>query len=208
MADHSWVHDALASARLYAILDLGYVDPAKPLTTACQLLEGGADILQLRAKNVPLPEVTALAEKLLPLCESARVPFVINDHPSIPAHALHLGQDDGDFPDGKFALHGRSTHSPDQAAQAAAQPDTDYIGFGPLYATPTKPGRPAIGLADIAQVHQTLPDGFPVFCIGGVNLDTLPEVVAAGARRVVVVSALLQSPDIPAYISRVKSLLP
>jgi thiamine-phosphate pyrophosphorylase len=81
----------------------------------------------------------------------------------------------------------------------------DYIGFGPLYATGTKPDYTPIGLHDIAEVHRFAT--VPVFCIGGVNLQTLPAVVAAGARRVVIVSALLQAADARAYIRSVKELL-
>ena len=89
---------------------------------------------------------------------------------------------------------GRSTHSPEQALAAQAE-GADYIGFGPLYPTGTKPGRPSIGLQDIAAVQQKLGE-LPMFCIGGINGTTLPAVLAAGARRIVIVSWLLQQPDI------------
>jgi len=97
-------------------------------------------------------------------------------------------------------LVGRSTHSPEQAAAALAE-GFDYIGFGPLFATLTKPGRPAIGMADIRRVEVSVGQHLPVFCIGGIKPDNLAAVLAAGARRVVIVSALLQAPD-PAAATR------
>src|SRR4030095_5771480 len=95
---------------------------------------------------------------------------------------------------------GKSTHSLAQAL-AAAEAGADYIGFGPLYATATKPRRPAIGLADSARLHESVK--IPIFCIGGINLRTLDAVVAAGARRVVIVSDLLTALDIPALCAPV-----
>ena len=100
---------------------------------------------------------------------------------------------------------GKSTHSLAQATAAAAD-GADYIGFGPLFATPTKPGRPAIGLDDIRRVHELVQ--IPIFCIGGIKLENLPTIIAAGARRVVIVSGLLQAPDIANYAREVRSLLP
>lgn len=207
----------LATARLYAILDLGYTPARDAVSVAANLLDGGADLLQLRAKKESPATIHEFATLILPLCREAGVPLIINDHAEIAsttgADGLHLGQDDGTFPDlrssdSDLRLFGRSTHSLDQARAAAADPRTNYIGFGPLYATPTKPGRPAIGLDDIAAAHSELPEGFPVFCIGGINHETLPEVIAAGARRVVIVSALLQAKDVQAATSRAKNALP
>jgi thiamine-phosphate pyrophosphorylase len=102
-------------------------------------------------------------------------------------------------------LIGKSTHSVAQAV-AATEEGADYIGFGPLYPTGTKPGRPAIGLEEIRRVHELVQ--IPIFCIGGINRETLPYVIAAGARRVVIVSALLQAPDIAAFCREVKEQLP
>ena len=200
----------LQNARLYGILDLGYVEKTKAVSTTKLLLEGGIDILQLRAKKTPKPEILALAKELAPLAATAGVPFVINDFPEIAAACqapgCHVGQDDGPLPD--TAITGRSTHSLEQA-EAAAKEGADYIGFGPLYATQTKPGRKPIGLEDIAEVHRRLPQNFPIFCIGGIAQGTtLPEVIAAGARRVVIVSALLKANDIPAEIQAIKAQLP
>ena len=88
---------------------------------------------------------------------------------------------------------------------AAEAEGADYIGFGPLFATPTKPGRPAIGLDEIRRVHEAV--RIPIFCIGGIKLENLEAVLAAGARRVVIVSEMLQAADIAGYARRVKAVL-
>jgi thiamine-phosphate pyrophosphorylase len=85
---------------------------------------------------------------------------------------------------------------------AAEAEGADYIGFGPLFATPTKPGRPAIGLDDIARVHELV--SIPIFCIGGIKLENLSEILAAGAKRVVIVSGILQAPAPADYCRAVK----
>lgn len=194
------------TSRLYAILDLGYVRAEDAVTVTRALLAGGADILQLRAKGYPPEEVEALAILLLPLCRAAGVPFIVNDHPEIAARidadGVHIGQDDGTYAGvsgivGPGKLIGRSTHSPEQAL-AALKEGFDYIGFGPLFPTPTKPGRPAIGLENIPLVQAEAGKGIPVFCIGGIKRSNLPEVIAAGARNVVIVSDLVTAPDIEA----------
>ncbi len=191
-----------AESRLYGIVDLGYVRPENVENTTTSLLRGGIRILQLRAKKAPLELVETLARRMQMLCRTAGAIFVLNDYPEmaarIGADAVHVGQDAGPLAAvralvGKDMLIGRSTHSPEQALAAVTE-GADYIGFGPLFPTGTKPGRPAIGLQDIAAVQAQLGD-FPMFCIGGINGDTLPAVLQAGARRVVIVSWLLQQPD-------------
>jgi thiamine-phosphate pyrophosphorylase len=212
---------ALRSARLYGILDLGYVSPAALESVAAQLCDGGVDILQLRAKHYDELAIEDFARRVQPIAAAAGVPFLLNDHPhlvpSIGADGAHVGQDDLSVADARWRagralagevpppLIGKSTHSVAQAI-AAAEAGADYIGFGPLYATATKPGRPAIGLDDIARVHELV--SLPIFCIGGINLRTLDAVLDAGARRVVIVSDLLRAPDIPAYCREVKTRLP
>jgi hypothetical protein len=103
-------------------------------------------------------------------------------------------------------MNDRSTHSLAQA-RAAQREGADYIGFGPLFPTPTKEGRPAIGLAEVATVQNEIGPVLPVFCIGGIRLANLPSVLAAGARRVVIVSDLLQAQDIAAHGRLVCALL-
>ncbi len=192
-----------ADTRLYGIVDMGYVRPEDVEQVTKALLQGGIRILQLRAKGVALDVVEELARRMQPLCRAAGAIFVLNDYPEmaarIGADAVHVGQDGGPLADvraivGPDMLIGRSTHSPEQALAAVAE-GADYIGFGPLFPTGTKPGRPAIGLQDIATVQGQLGD-FPIFCIGGINSSTLPAVLSAGTRRVVIVSWLLQQEDV------------
>lgn len=207
--------NVLSACRLYGIVDMGYTQPHEVGQRTRELLAGGVRILQLRAKKLPLPQVRELALLMQPLCRAAGAVFVLNDYPDmaaeIGADAVHVGQDGGTLAEvrrvvGHSMLVGRSTHSPEQALAAAAE-GFDYIGFGPLFPTGTKPGRPAIGLQDIAAVRAQLPAGFPMFCIGGINGTTLPQVLAAGAERVVIVSWLLQQPDVTAAAQRIVTLL-
>jgi thiamine-phosphate pyrophosphorylase len=204
---------ALAEARLYGIVDLGYV-PAEGAPVAAELLlEGGVDVLQLRAKGVDRSIIAALAEEIHELTAVAGVPLILNDFPDllreVPAEGAHVGQDDMSVVEARAAagrpvIIGKSTHSLAQA-RAAVEEGADYIGFGPLYATPTKPGRPAIGLGDIAAVHASVK--VPIFCIGGIKLENLAQVRAAGARRVVVVSGWLEAADIPGAVRRAREIL-
>ena len=108
---------------------------------------------------------------------------------------------------GPEMLVGRSTHSLAQADVAAADPRTDNIGFGPLFATPTKPTYTPIGTAEIREIQARHPD-LPIFCIGGIKKEHLPALVAIGAKRAVIVSGILQAPDIAAYVRAARSLLP
>ena len=203
------------SPLLYGILDLGYVLPHDAESAMIALLAGGADFVQLRAKGYPPAEIEALARRLQPLCRAAGIPFIINDHPAIAAaidaDGVHLGQDDGPLAPvrallGPGKLIGRSTHAPDQARAALAE-GFDYIGFGPLFPTPTKLGRPGIGLADLAAVQAEVDARIPVFAIGGIRRDNLDTVLAAGARNVVIVSDLLTAPGIEAATREAKRFL-
>jgi thiamine-phosphate pyrophosphorylase len=210
----------LADALLYGILDLAYVAAVDVERVTSQMLAGGVDVLQLRAKDCDEAEIEALGTRLVPLTQSAGVPLIINDYPqlvpSVGAQGAHVGQDDFAVSDARWRagralagevpppIIGKSTHSFEQAI-AAEKEGADYIGFGPLFATPTKPGRPAIGLADIARVHAAV--RVPIFCIGGIKLENLDTILAAGARRVVIVSGLLQAADITACAREVKERL-
>ena len=210
----------LAHARLYGILDLGYVAPADLERVAEQMCAGGVDLIQLRAKGFSEHDIENFANRVAPIVQGAGVPFILNDHPelvpSVGADGAHVGQDDLDIADARWRagralagevpppIIGKSTHSIEQAV-AAAESGADYIGFGPLFPTPTKAGRPAIGLAEIARVHELV--SIPIFCIGGIKLENLDAVLAAGARRVVIVSGILQAPDIAAYCRVVKARL-
>jgi len=203
----------LSRSRLYGILDLGYVEIGDARKMAEALVAGGVDLLQLRAKNHSPREIEKLAIELRPVLSERGVPLIINDHPQIArnvrADGVHLGQDDLAIAEarkivGPECAVGKSTHSIDQAIRAFHE-GADYIGFGPIFATPTKPGYPPIGLDDIAKVHGSV--RIPIFCIGGIKLDNLAKVIEAGARRVVIVSGLLQAKDTVAYGRSVKELL-
>ena len=202
-------------AKLYAILDLGYVAPANAVDVTRFLLDGGADILQLRAKGHDRDTIRRVAESLMPICRETGVPFILNDFPDLAglldADGVDIGQDDGSLADaraiiGPGKIIGRSTHSPDQASVALAE-GFDYIGFGPLFPTPTKLGRPGIGLRDIAAMEREVGSQIPAFCIGGIKRENLTTVLAAGAKRVVIVSDLLTAGDITAATREARNLL-
>ena len=210
----------LAECRLYAFVDTTYLRGRAPGTIAQQLCVGGADLIQLRAKQSPLDEVRRMAEAILPVTQRAGIALVINDYPSLAqevgAEFCHLGQDDF-FSAGythvsqlaaatkaveepanarratalKLGI-GLSSAAPEQARRAVAA-DADYLGVGPVYPTGTKPVAKAATLEYVrwaaANVH------IPWFAIGGITLDNVDEVVAAGAQRVCVVSAILCAED-------------
>lgn len=202
-----------ASARLYGIVDLGYVAPTDVVSMTRKLIAGGIDVLQLRAKKLEKREIEKLAREMLPVTRDAGVPLVINDHLDVAAtvesDGVHIGQDDGTVAAARAVVGpdcfvGKSTHSLAQAV-AGQEEGADYIGFGPLYATGTKPDYTPIGLADITEVHRRVQ--VPIFCIGGVNEERLPEILAAGAKRVVIVSAFLLAADVSESVRRVKGMM-
>ncbi len=203
----------LREARLYGILDLGYVSPNETSNVLREMLRGGVDLVQLRAKKLSAAGISRQAAELIKLTRDAGVPLIINDHPEIAgeigAEGVHVGQDDLSIAEarrraGAACLVGRSTHSLAQAHQAMEE-GADYIGFGPLFATPTKPDYEPIGLEQITPVHELV--RLPIFCIGGIKLENLPQVLAAGAQRVVIVSGLLQAADIAEYARAARALL-
>jgi thiamine-phosphate pyrophosphorylase len=207
--------DRSADWRLYAILDLGYVAEADRLATALKLIAGGADLLQLRAKGNDMAEIRDVAKEILPICRAAGVPFIINDYPRLAAEldadGVHIGQDDGALAAareivGSGKIIGRSTHSFAQA-RAALDEGFDYIGFGPLFPTPTKLGRPGIGLADIVAMQSEVGAKIPAFCIGGIKRGNLAEVLEAGAQRVVIVSDLLTAEDIECATRQAREMI-
>lgn len=206
----------IRECRLYGIVDLGYVSAAEAPAALREMLRGGVDIVQLRAKGKPEAVVRSLATALKPLAAEAGVPLVLNDEPRWAGEegldGVHVGQDDLAVAQarrlaevaGPGRIVGKSTHSVAQAVAAVAQ-GPDYIGFGPLFATPTKPDYTPIGLDDLREVHERV--ALPIFCIGGVKLENLGPILEAGARRVVIVSGILQAPDIAAYCREVKEQL-
>lgn len=207
------MNSLLASSPLYGILDTGCVAPADMPAMAQKLLRGGIRILQLRAKKSSEAEIIAMAQQIIPHVRAVGGIFLINDHPHlvpvVGADGAHIGQDDMTVAEarglaGLKALIGLSTHSLEQVELAVLQ-KPDYIGFGPLFATPTKPDYKPIGLTDIPKAQAMV--SFPVFCIGGITTATLPHVVAAGAQRVVVVSDLLKAEDPSARVREFLELL-
>ena len=211
----------LSDCRLYGILDLGYIPPGDLERITALLCESGVDLLQLRAKGHSEDQIQAFGDRVAPIAEQAGVPLILNDFPelvpAIGAQGAHVGQDDRPVADARWRagralagevplpLIGKSTHSFEQAVAAELE-CADYIGFGPLFSTPTKPGRPAIGLDEIRRVHEQVK--IPIFCIGGIKLENLSSVLAAGAQRVVIVSGILKAADIVSYCREVKSQLP
>ncbi|MDQ6860975.1 MAG: thiamine phosphate synthase [Verrucomicrobiota bacterium] len=202
-----------SAATLYGILDLGYVDASAAPQMTREMLGGGVDLIQLRAKNHSLGAIAQLGRELHNITADAGVPLVINDYPEVArdigAEGVHVGQDDQSIAGVRGVTAGdcfigKSTHSVAQAEAAAAE-GADYIGFGPLFATPTKPDYVPIGIDDVARVHELV--RLPIFCIGGVKFENLAQLIAAGARRVVIVSGLLQAPDVANYARACKTLL-
>jgi len=202
---------SLADALLYAIIDLDYVSAENAPTILEKLIAGEIDIVQLRGKNRSLDELSALAEKLLTM--STNIPLIANDHAEIAqrvqVQGVHVGQDDASIEKVRAQIRrsiivGKSTHSIEQAV-AAEREGADYIGFGPIFSTPTKPDYSPIGLAQIREVHERV--SIPIFCIGGIKSENLTQVTAAGAKRVVIVSGLLQAHNIAEYARACKKLL-
>jgi thiamine-phosphate pyrophosphorylase len=197
----------LADCRLYAFIDTAYFHGRAPEVFAQQLCDGGADLIQLRAKKSTPDEIRQMAEAILPITRRANVGLVINDHPDIAretgAEFCHLGQEDF-FDAGHTHVSqlstlnsqlktGLSTHSPEQAKRALAA-GPDYIAIGPVYATGTKPGAKPVTLEYVRWAAKNV--NLPWFAIGGINLQTLDDVLAAGARRICVVSAILSAQNV------------
>ena len=197
----------LADCKLYAFVDTAYLHGRAPEVIAQQLCDGGADLIQLRAKHSTGEEIRRMAEKILPVTRSANVGLVINDHLKIArdlgADICHLGQEDFfdaghrhvselRTPNSELRI-GLSTHAPDQATRALAA-GADYIAIGPIYATGTKPTAKPVTLNYVRWAAVNM--NTPWFAIGGINLQNLDEVLAAGAQRICVVSTILNAPDV------------
>ena len=197
----------LSDCRLYTFVDTAFLHGRAPELIAQQLCDGGSDLIQLRAKHAPLAEVRRLAEAIHPITQRAGVWLVINDHlevaEAVGAEMCHLGQEDF-FDTGHSRVEevqgpksevriGLSTHAPAQAQRAVAA-GADYIAIGPVFATGTKPTAMPVTLEYVRWAAANI--AIPWFAIGGINLATLDEVLAAGARRICVVSAILNAPDV------------
>jgi thiamine-phosphate pyrophosphorylase len=187
--------ERLRTARLYFVCDArpGGEDPEALLRAA---LSGGVDIVQLREKELGRPEIERAAATFRRVCDTYSALFIVNDDPDLAracdADGVHVGQDDTSAEAarellGPDAIVGLSTHSEEQIADAAERP-VDHISVGPIWETPTKAGRPAVGLDLIshAAVHAT----HPFFAIGGIDATNVEQVVSAGAERLCVVRAI------------------
>jgi thiamine-phosphate pyrophosphorylase len=196
---------SLHECRLYGIIDLGYVERRDAARIVAQMIEGGVDLIQLRGKEKSISELMELSAELHELTVQSFTPLIVNDYAEIarqvPVEGVHVGQDDAPIEivrqkAAREILVGKSTHSLEQA-RSAQREGADYIGLGPVFTTPTKPDYPAIGLHHIRRVHAEV--NLPIFCIGGINIDNLQNVIDAGAKRVVMVSALLKAHNIVDY---------
>ena len=222
----------LAECKLYAFVDTAYLHGRAPEVVAKQLCDGGADLIQLRAKTSSPDEIRRMAEAILPITRKANVGLVINDHLEIAreigAELCHLGQEDffdagythiAQLPttadadaaraDGRKARQARigiglSSAAPEQARRAMAA-GADYLGVGPVYPTGTKPTAKAVTLEYVRWAAVNVP--IPWFAIGGINLGNLDQVLAAGAQRICVVSALLTADDLAGACRKFKDQL-
>jgi thiamine-phosphate pyrophosphorylase len=192
--------DAILSARLYLIMDA--FPAVQPIETFISMaVAGGVGMVQLREKNLSDLELYQIARRCATSCRSLKIPFIINDRIDVAlasgADGVHVGQDDLPVPVvrtlvGNGLIVGLSTHSPEQI-DAANRLDLDYIGVGPIHETPTKQGRPAVGLGLVryAAEHAEM----PFFAIGGIDPTNLHAVAGAGATRVSVLRWIAQAPD-------------
>ncbi len=182
------------------------------------MCDGGADLIQLRAKLSSRQEIRRMAQAILPVTRQAGVGLVINDHLSIAqevgAEACHVGQEDffgagcqqaaSLRPPSSTLRLGLSTHGPEQAKRALAA-GADYLGIGPVYATGTKPQARPVTLEYVRWAAANV--AIPWFAIGGITLDNLDAVLAAGARRICAVSAILNARDVAAACRQFKDRL-
>ncbi|MGF1447818.1 MAG: thiamine phosphate synthase [Opitutales bacterium] len=205
---------SLHQARFYGILDSGYLsDVAAYEAKARALIDGGADIVELRAKDADEAVLRGLIERVLPLFVEAGIPLTLNDAVALAAEydglGAHIGQDDMDVAEarrllGEDRVLGLSTHSLTQASEAMTQTaHLDYFCVGPVFATATKPEYAAVGLELLSEVAALQPP-LPWFAIGGVNRATMDAVQAAGAPRVVVVSDALQAEDTALVVREIR----
>ena len=185
----------LAGARLYFVAD------AVPPDMLEAALSGGVDIVQLRLKEAADEEIVAASRAFREACDRHRALFVLNDRPDLVARSgadgVHVGQDDLSPAEARAAVGaeriiGLSTHSEEQLAAAVGEP-VDYVAVGPVFETPTKPGRPGVGLELVRFAAERV--SIPWFAIGGIDGTNVREVAAAGARRIAVVRAIREAPE-------------
>jgi thiamine-phosphate pyrophosphorylase len=204
--------ERLRTARLYFVCDArpGGEDPEALLRAA---LSGGVDIVQLREKQLERAEIERAAATFRRVCDTYSAPFIVNDDPDLAracdADGVHVGQNDTSVEEarellGPDAIIGLSTHSPEQIAAAADRP-ADYISVGPIWETPTKAGRPAVGLDLISHAAEHAPR--PFFAIGGIDPSNAEQVVEAGARRLCVVRTIRDAAEPTAVAEELRRAL-
>jgi thiamine-phosphate pyrophosphorylase len=203
--------ERLRRARLYFVTD---VQPGLEELLAAAL-SGGVDMVQLRDKSAGDDELVEAAAVFRRLCDEHGALFWLNDRPDLVdpcrADGVHVGQDDMPASTARAAagpdvLVGLSTHSPAQLDAALAERVADQLSVGPVWETPTKEGRPAAGLRYVEHAASVAGD-CPWFAIGGIDLDNVREVIAAGASRVVVVRAIRDADDPRAAASSLRDAL-
>lgn len=190
----------LAEKRLYLVTNSDQFDTDDAfLDAVASALAGGVDILQLREKNMSANRILELGKKVKQLCLQYNTTFIVNDRVDIAkileADGVHLGQDDLDIFSareilGANAIVGISTHAPEQALRAVEQ-GADYIGVGPVFATPTKQGRVPVGLEYVKWTSENI--DIPSFAIGGIDIENCQEVFDAGLTRIAVVRAIINA---------------
>ena len=202
----------LETSRLY--LCTGIRDGGEDLTRFLEaVLSNGVDIVQMREKEADETSKREAATIFRELSDKHAALFIVNDDPNLAASCdadgVHLGQEDMS-PEkareilGEDVLIGRSTHSPDELQRALDEP-VDYLGVGPVNETPTKPGRPGVGIDYVRFAAERATK--PFFVTGGMNIETIPAVLHAGASRVVVVRALTEAADAGAAANELRALL-
>ena len=202
--------ERLADARLYFVTD---IHPRLETVTAAAL-EGGVDMVQLRDKHAGEDELRRATALLRELCDEHAALLWLNDRPDLAlafgADGVHVGQDDEPVGAvraevGPELLVGLSTHSPEQLEQALGG-EADQLSVGPVWETPTKEGRPAAGL-DYVRHAAVRAAGRAWFAIGGIDMDNVRQVTAAGAERIVVVRAIRDAPDPRAAAAALRAAL-
>ncbi|NOZ20364.1 MAG: thiamine phosphate synthase [Planctomycetes bacterium] len=202
----------MSEAQLY-VLVTGSVANRPALEVADMAIQGGADAIQLREKDLSDHEFLDLARQMRDRCRAAGVLFIVNDRVSISklagADGAHVGQDDLPATGARKILRagkilGVSTHDIDQARQAQAD-GADYIGVGPIFPTSTKGYEEGVGVDFIRQVKGEIT--IPFFAIGGITLDRLDKIIAAGCTRVAVSSAIIAAEDVAAAVRQFKDKL-
>jgi thiamine-phosphate pyrophosphorylase len=200
-------HQRLREARLYLVCD------DRPQEFLDAALRGGVDLVQLRIKQGPDGAILAAAQRFAAACEQRGALFILNDRPDLVqtagADGVHVGQ--GDLPParareliGDDRLVGLSTHTPEQVDGAAGLP-VDYIGVGPVFETPTKPGRPPVGLELVR--HAAANATVPFFAIGGISTANAGAVNSAGAARIAVVRALTEAAEPERVAAELRALI-